>query len=105
MPPTRRNEKIDEIAVGILRKNLKIVRQLEKMESRDIQLKERINHAKEQLDVVKIHLDRDSYSTRYKVVSQNLSKTNEKKASIIADAILFDPQAIQLVASFDGSNK
>ena len=36
------------------------------------------------------------------MVSDTLSNT--KAASLIADAILSDPQAVQLVARFDGNN-
>ena len=44
----------------------------------------------------------DKVNTRYRVtVSDTLS--NNKAASLIADAILFDPQAVQLVARFDGN--
>ena len=60
-------KKIDEIAIGILRKNYKFVRQMEEMESRDKKLTERLTHVKAQLDAVKICLDRDRISTRYKV--------------------------------------
>ena len=97
-------KKIQEIAIGILRKNSRFVRQMEAMESRDIQLKERMTHAAEQLDALKIRLDRDTSSTRYKVVTANAPKTNDSLASLIADAILFEPQAVQLVARFGNNN-
>lgn len=97
-------KKIDEIAIGILRKNYRFVRQLEQVQSRENHLTERMAHVHDQLDALKIHLDRDTYSTRYKVVSPNRLETNEKKASIIADAILFDPQAVQLVARLNSNN-
>lgn len=77
---------------------------MEAMESRDIQLKERMTHAAEQLDALKIRLDRDTSSTRYKVVTANAPKTNDSLASLIADAILFEPQAVQLVARFGNNN-
>ncbi len=45
----------------------------------------------------------DKVNTRYRVtISDTL--TNIKAASLIADAILFDPQAVQLVARFNGNN-
>lgn len=97
-------KKIDEIAIGILRKNLRFVRQLEELEIRDKQLIERITHAADQLDAVKIRLDRDSYYTRYKVISPNPPKTNDSLASLIADAILMEPQAVQLVARSNCNN-
>ena len=96
-------KKIGKIATGILRKNLRFVRQLEQVESRAKELIPRINHAKEQLDALEIRVARDKINTRYRVtVSDTLP--NEKAASIIADAILFDPQVVQLVARFDGNN-
>lgn len=96
--------KIETIAERVLRRNLRFVWQLEEMERRDKQIKERIGHAADQLDVLKIRLDRDTHSTRYKVVTANAAKTNDSLASLIADAILFEPQAIQLVARFGDNN-
>ena len=96
-------KKIEEITIGILRKNLRFVRQLEKIESRDQQLSERMAHARKQLDALKVRLDRDKPNTQYKIISPNLSTSNDSAASIIADAILFDPQVVQLVARFDGN--
>ena len=67
------------------------------------QLIPKINHAKEQLDALETRVARDKVGTRYRAtVSDTLS--NEKAASIIADVILFDPQAVQLVARFGGDN-
>ena len=52
---------------------------------------------------MEIRVARDKINTRYRVtVSDTL--TNEKAASIIADAILFDPQVVQLVARSTGNN-
>ena len=95
-------KKIEEIASGILRKNLKFVRQLEIAEKRIKELAQRMNHAKDQLDALKMRLDRDKPSTRYKVNSDGYS--NSSAASIIADAILMEPQAVQLVARSTGNN-
>lgn len=95
-------KKIEEIAAGILRKNFKFVRQLEETETRVKNLSKRMNHAKEQLDALKIRLTLDKPNTAYKIISDNQS--NNSTASIIADAILFDPQAVQLVARSDGNN-
>ena len=45
----------------------------------------------------------DKVNTRYRVtVSDTLS--NNQAASLIADAILMEPQAVQLVARFNGNN-
>lgn len=94
--------KIEEIAAGILRKNFKFVRMLEETETKAKQLAQRLNHAKEQLDALKIRLDRDKFNTAYKVIPNGYSNTSA--ASIIADAILFEPQAVQLVARSNGNN-
>ncbi|MBQ6297769.1 MAG: hypothetical protein IJK81_08830 [Selenomonadaceae bacterium] len=96
-------KKIDEIAMGILRKNLRFVRQLEEVENRDKEIIQRMNHAQEQLKALENRIALDKVNTRYRVtVSDTL--TNNQAASLIADAILFDPQAVQLVARFGGNN-
>ena len=46
---------------------------------------------------------RDKINTCYRVTCSN-TLSNSKVASLIADAILFDPQAVQLVARFNGNN-
>lgn len=97
-------KKIEEIAAGILRKNLKLVRQLEETENQAKKLTQRMTHAKEQLDALKIRLDRDKLSTRYNLITPENSSTNTSAAATIADAILFDPQAVQLVARSTGNN-
>ena len=96
-------KKIDEIATGILRKNLRFVRQLEKVETRDKEIIQRMNHVQEQMKALENRIACDKVNTRYRVtVSDTLS--NNKAASLIADAIMFDPQAVQLVARFGGNN-
>lgn len=97
-------KKIEVIASGILRKNYRFVRQLEEMETRVKNLTQRMNHAKEQLDALKIRLDLDKLNTCYKVISSDNASTNISVASTIADAILLDPQAVQLVARSTGNN-
>lgn len=96
-------KKIEEITIEILRKNLSFVRRFEQIDSRDKELTERMSHAREQLDALKIRLDFDKLNTRYKVVSPNPPKTNETIASLIAAAILMEPEAAQLVARLDGN--
>ena len=96
-------KKIEEIATGILRKNLRFVRKLEEVEKRDKEIIQRMNHVKEQMKALEDQITFDKVNTRYRVmVSDTLS--NNKAASLIADAILFDPQAVQLVARFAGNN-
>ena len=96
-------KKIELIAAGILRQNYKFVRRLEEIETRIKTLSERKNHAKEQFDALKIQLTLDKPNTCYKV---NCSDNSSSKslAAIIADAILKEPEAAQLVARFGGDN-
>ena len=89
--------KIELIAAGILRKNYKFIRQLEEVEARAKQLAERMNHAKMQMDALKMRIELDKPSTRYRIIMPDNS-TNNSTASIIADAILNEPTAVQLVA-------
>ena len=44
----------------------------------------------------------DKANTRYRVTTSD-TLSNKKAISIIADAILFDPQVVQLVARLDGN--
>ncbi|MBQ3442484.1 MAG: hypothetical protein IJG33_04475 [Selenomonadaceae bacterium] len=96
-------KKINEIAIGILRKNLRFVRQLEKVDKRDKELFEKMNHVKEQMTALEKRVTHDKINTCYRVTCSN-KLSNNKAASLIADAILFDPQAVQLVARSDGNN-
>ena len=63
-------KKIDLIAAGILRKNSKFVRQLEAVDARTKLLRERMNHAKAQLEALKVRLALDKSGTRYKSTIQ-----------------------------------
>ena len=96
-------KKIEKIATSILRKNLRFVRQLEEVDKRDKEILLRLNHTKDQMKALEDRIARDKVNTRYRVtVSDTL--TNNQAASLIADAILSDPQAVQLVARFNGNN-
>ena len=92
-------KKIEEIAAGILRKNYKSVRQLEEIETCAKQLALRLHHAKKQIDCLKQQLSSEQHTTYYKVSSD--CGALHSLASLIADAILRDPQAVQLVALSD----
>ena len=95
--------KIETIAAGILRKNYRFVCQLEEIETRAKELIPRMNHAKEQMKALKERVAHDKINTCYRVTCSNkLSKS--KAASLIADAILFEPEAVQLVARSTGNN-
>ena len=62
-----------------------------------------MNHVKEQMNALENRIARDKVNTRYRVmVSDTLTKN--QVASLIADAILFEPEAVQLVARSDGNN-
>ena len=95
--------KIELIAAGILRKNYKFVRQLEEVEVQARQLAERMSHAKAQMEALKLRIELDKPGTRYKLSTSD-SFSNDSAASIIADAILNESQAAQLVARSTGSN-
>ena len=90
-------KKIELIAAGILKKNFKFVRQLEEVDSRCKQLSQRLTHTKKQMDTLKIQLSYENHTTYYKINSSE-NQTNKSAASLIADAILQEPQAVQLVA-------
>ena len=90
-------KKIELIAAGILKKNFKFVRQLEEVDSRCKYLAQRVTHSKEQMNILKECLSSEKHTTYYKVNSSD-SSSNNSAASLIADAILQESQAIQLVA-------
>ena len=96
-------KKIELIAAGILRKNYKFVRRLEEIETRVKNLVQRMNHAKEQLNALNIQFSLDKPNTCYKV-NYSDNSSGKSLASIIADAILKEPQAVQLVARSTGNN-
>ncbi len=96
-------KKIELIATGILRKNLRFVRQLEEIDKRDKEIIQRMNHTQDQMKALEEQVARDKVTTRYRVtVSDTL--TNNQAASLIADAILKEPEAAQLVARFGDDN-
>ena len=98
-------DKIKFIAAGILRKNSKFVHQLEEVDSRCKNLSQLVKHANEQLKAVKIRVNFDKPNTHYRVNSPSVDKPNNSSfASIIADAILRDENAVQLVARSRGNN-
>ena len=90
-------KKIELIATGILRKNYKFVRKFEEIESNLKNLSQRLTHAKKQMDTLKNILSLEKRPTYYKVNSP-CNASNSSAASLIADAVLCEPQAVQLVA-------
>ena len=101
--PHEAARKIEMIAAGILRKNLRFVRQLEEIEAREKEIIPRINHADEQMKALEERIARDKINTYYRVTCSD-KLTNNQAASLIADAILMEPQAVQLVARSNDNN-
>ena len=98
-------QKINAIASGILQKNLKYVKQLQQTEFHLKNLHKQINHSKRQIDAIKARLHIDKPRTLYRFVgNENIQKPDDNNsiASIIADAILHEPEAAQLVVRLDG---
>ncbi len=90
-------KKIQLIATGILRKNLKFVRSFEEVESNLKNLSQLIRHTKKQMDTLKIQLSLETRCSCYKIESPE-NHSDVSAASLIADAILREPEAVQLVA-------
>ncbi len=95
-------KQIQFIAAGILRKNLKFVRKSEEIETRLKQLSESIKHTKKQVDALQLQLNFEKRHTCYKILTQKYSRNSA--ATLIADAILNEPQAAQLVARSSSNN-
>ena len=62
-----------------------------------------MNHAQDQMKALEERVAHDKVSTRYRVTSSD-KLTNNQAASLIADAILKEPEATQLVARFGDDN-
>lgn len=107
--------KIEEIAAGILRKNAKWTKKYEDAQEHSQALAEKLHHAKEQLNAVKYRLAKENPKTMYRIVKPktdhntvqtpaNQEESIAKSAvSVIADALLGDPDAVRLVARADGN--
>ena len=95
-------KQIHLIAASILRKNLKFIRKTAEIEKRIKQLLERIQRTKKQVDALLLQLNFEKRHTCYKIFSNHYSKNSA--ASLIADAILQEPHAVQLVARSYSNN-
>lgn len=62
-----------------------------------------MNHAKDQINALENLIARDKVNTRYRITICN-KLTKNQAASLIADAILMEPQVVQLVARSTGNN-
>lgn len=96
--------KIEEIAMGILRKNQPIKDKYQTLLDKTNENSQKLNHTKNQLQAVKKQARIDKGGTKYKVVSDPATHSGGGGASrppdpaTIADAILGDSKAAQLVA-------
>ena len=98
-------QKINDIASGILHRNLKYVKQLQQTEFHLKNLHKQINHSKKQIEAIKARLHIDNPRTLYRFVgNEDIQKPDDNSsiAAIIADAILREPEAAQLVAHLEG---
>jgi len=83
-------KQIELIAAGILRKNLKFVRQFEEVDSHCKQLSQRIQHTKKQVDILKIHLSLGKCGAAYKIESpDNSSKSSALSSKSFLRSISF----------------
>ncbi len=94
-------KQIELIAAGILKKNLKFVRQLEEVENRRKDLLQQISHIESQLDSLRsLFSSKRGKCCCFTVLSPEKlpDKSSVSLVSLIADAILREPEAVQLVA-------
>ena len=103
-------EKIALLAAGILHKNLKIVLEYEKAKKRVADLYEKLQEAKKRFNAFDDGYKQLKQSRVYRVITTNddSHRTSDLKenelATIIADALLGEPYAVQLVARFGDNN-
>ena len=95
-------KQIQLIATGILRKNRKFVDKLEETNKKLQGISERLKHTKSQIDVVELQMKSERRTTYYKVLESKYS--DKTAASLIADALMREPQAVQLIARSTGNN-
>jgi hypothetical protein len=93
---------IQLIAAGILRKNQKFVVKVQDLNNHIQRISERIKHTKTQIDILELQLKLERHTTYYKVLEPKYS--DKTAASLIADAILHEPHAVQLVARSSSNN-
>ena len=93
---------IQIIATGILRKNRKLVEKFGELNKKVQVISEKIQRTKAQIDIVELQLKSERRTTYYKVLE---GKYSDKKATaLIANAMLGEPHAAQLVARSTGNN-
>ena len=94
--------KINEIAIGILRKNSNVAQDYKNLEQRYKLISDAVNHTKEQLLIVKSYLNKEKSENIYKFFPQNYHNDkqpsdNKSIASVIADALMCDEAALPAV--------
>lgn len=110
-PEPTAKAKIEEIAAGILRKNEKWAKSYAEAESRSQELADRLLQTQKRLNAVKRWLSRENTQTMYRVIkpkSENSTAPGvtanhdtsvvKSAVTVIADAMLGDKDAVQLVA-------
>lgn len=105
-------EKIEEIAAGILRKNGRWIAAHADAEKRSQELAERLHQTQRRLNAAKLWLSRENPRTLYRVIKPNarsgIAPTTQSPsviksaATLIADAMLGEREAAQLVARSSG---
>ena len=94
--------KINEIAIGILRKNHNVAKDYKNLGQRYKLISDAVNHTKEQLLAVKSQLNKERSENIYKFFPQNYPSNkqpsdNKSIASVIADALMCDDVALPAV--------
>jgi len=106
---TEGKAKIENIAMGILRKNQPIKEQYEILLKKTDSVSESLQHTKKQIKAVKDYAHSDKNNTKYKVVSPREQSSGgavkAPDAATIANAILGDSKATQLVARSKGNDE
>ena len=103
-------EKIALLAANILLKNLKIALEYEEAKKRVAHLYPKLQEAKKRFNAFDDGYKQLKQNRLYRVIQPegNSTKTSALKenelAAIIADALMGEPYAVQLVARFDGNN-
>ena len=95
-------KQIQLIVAGILRKNYKFVEKVAEVDKKIKNISESLKHTKAQMEVVEMQLKMECRTTVYRVLEPKYS--DKTAAALIADAILREPQAAQLVARSTGNN-
>ena len=105
--------KIEEIAAGILRKNGKWATAYAEAEKQSLELAERLHQTQRRLNAAKLWLSRENPRTLYRVIKPKAGSgatpathspsVIKSAAAVIADAMLGENEAAQLVARSSGN--